>query len=58
MVRAAREVTVIADSSKLGQRSLACITSLDHVHRIITDIGAPDAIVGKFRSAGIEVQAV
>jgi DeoR/GlpR family transcriptional regulator of sugar metabolism len=58
MVRAAREVTVIADSSKLGQRSLACITSLDHVHRIITDSGAPETIVGKFRSAGIEVLTV
>ena len=40
MVRAAREVTVIADSTKLGQRSLAVITHLDQVHRIITDTGA------------------
>ena len=55
MVRAARQVTVIADSSKFGQRSLSAISSLDQIHRIITDTGAPPEIVDRFRAQGIEV---
>jgi DeoR/GlpR family transcriptional regulator of sugar metabolism len=58
MVRAARQVTIIADSTKLGRRSLAVITGLDHVHRIITDTGASPAMVDRFRSAGIDVLVV
>ncbi len=58
MVRAAREVTVIADSTKLGQRSLAVIARLDQVHRIITDSAASPESVEAFRSIGIEVLTV
>jgi DeoR/GlpR family transcriptional regulator of sugar metabolism len=55
MIRAAREVTVLADSTKFGHRSLALIASLDPVHRVITDINAPPDGVEKLRSEGIEV---
>jgi DeoR/GlpR family transcriptional regulator of sugar metabolism len=58
MVRAAREVTVIADSSKLGQRSLAVITRLENVHRLITDTEAPAATVEQLKSRGVQVMLV
>jgi DeoR family transcriptional regulator, aga operon transcriptional repressor len=55
MVRAARQVTVIADSSKLGQRSLAAIAGISQIHRLITDTGAPEATVERLRESGVEV---
>lgn len=58
MVRAAREVTVLADSTKLGQRSLALIAKVDQVHRLITDGGASPEMVDRLRSTGIEVLVV
>jgi DeoR family transcriptional regulator, aga operon transcriptional repressor len=58
MVRAAREVTVIADSTKLGQRSLAVIARPQQVHRVITDTGAAPEMIERFRSVGIDVVAV
>lgn len=55
MIRAAREVTVIADSSKLGQRSLAVITRPENVHRLITDSEADPLIVERLKSRGMQV---
>ena len=37
MIRAARQVTVLADSSKFGERSLAVISDFSNVKRLITD---------------------
>lgn len=58
MVRAAREVTVIADSTKLGQRSLAVITRIEHIHRLICDTGAPADFVDELKARGVEVVLV
>lgn len=58
MVRAAREVTVIADASKLGQRSLAVITRMENVHRLICDNAAPAATVEQFEARGVQVMLV
>jgi DeoR/GlpR family transcriptional regulator of sugar metabolism len=55
MIRAAREVTVLADSTKFGHRSLARIAGVSSVHRIITDANAPTETVEKMRAEGIEV---
>jgi DeoR family transcriptional regulator, aga operon transcriptional repressor len=55
MMRAAREVTVIADSTKFGHRSLALISNWSRVHRIITDSEAPPEAVASLRDRGIEV---
>lgn len=41
MIAAAERVVVVADSSKLGRRSLASVCSLDEVHTIITDDSFP-----------------
>jgi DeoR family transcriptional regulator of aga operon len=55
MIRAARQVTVLADSSKFGERSLAVIADFSSVKRLITDSGAPPEAVARLRNKGIEV---
>ncbi len=55
MMEAARETTVVADSSKLGRRSLSKIGAVERVHRLITDAHAPEDFVASLRARGIEV---
>jgi DeoR/GlpR family transcriptional regulator of sugar metabolism len=55
MMEVARETTVVADSSKLGRRSLSRIGGLDLVHRLITDTHAPAYFLDELRSRRIEV---
>jgi len=58
MIRVSRQVTVVADSSKLGQRSLSVISRVENVDRVITDTKAPPDLVGAFRAHGVEVMLV
>jgi DeoR family transcriptional regulator, aga operon transcriptional repressor len=55
MIESATQVTVIADSSKFGHRSLSVTTGLRSIHRVITDSGASVEDLKKLRSQGIEV---
>jgi DeoR family transcriptional regulator, aga operon transcriptional repressor len=55
MINSARQVTILADSSKFGHRSLAVIASAKHLHRIITDQGAAPEAVKAFEDLGVEV---
>jgi DeoR family transcriptional regulator, aga operon transcriptional repressor len=55
MIARATQVTVIADSSKFGHRSLSVIASFRSVHRVITDTNAPREDVEKLRSRGVDV---
>jgi DeoR family transcriptional regulator, aga operon transcriptional repressor len=55
MIAAAKEVTVLADSSKFGHRSLSPICDFGAVHRVITDTGAPADQVEKLRAKKVEV---
>ncbi len=55
MMNAAREVTIVADSSKLGRRSVSRIGPIDRVHRLISDERAPREFCDLLRSKGIEV---
>jgi DeoR family transcriptional regulator of aga operon len=58
MVRQARQVIVVADSSKIAMVSPALICPVTDIDILITDAGiTPDALAG-FRSNGIEVLAV
>lgn len=50
-----REVTVIIDSSKIGKVAFATCASLDEIHRVVTDDGAPPEFVAALRERGIEV---
>jgi DeoR family transcriptional regulator, aga operon transcriptional repressor len=58
MMRAAREVTLLADSSKFGHRSLSLIADFKNVKRIITDFGAPEQDLRRLRNMGIETVLV
>jgi DeoR/GlpR family transcriptional regulator of sugar metabolism len=55
MIRSAAHVTVLADSSKFGHRSLSLICDFAPIHRVITDTGAPASAVEKLRARGVEV---
>ena len=55
MMGSARQVTVLADSSKVGHRRLCPISDFRGVQRVVTDAGAPVEDVEKLRARGIEV---
>ena len=55
MIESAAQVTVLADSSKFGHRSLSLISDFGSIHRVITDVNAPPADIETLRSRGIEV---
>jgi len=58
MMTVSREVTVVADSTKLGRRSLFRIGPIANVHRVITDEHAPKSLTDTLRKKGIEVTLV
>lgn len=55
MVAQASTVVVVADGSKLEQRSFARICSAAEVQILVTDTGADPEIVARYRDAGVEV---
>jgi DeoR family transcriptional regulator, aga operon transcriptional repressor len=58
MIRMAREVTVVADSSKFSKRSLSVIAGVGEVRRVITDHKADPHLVSTLRDRGVEVMLV
>jgi DeoR family transcriptional regulator of aga operon len=56
MIESAAQVTVLADSSKFGHRSLSLISDFRPIQRVITDTGAPPPAVEKLRARGVEVE--
>ncbi len=58
MVKAAQEVILVADSSKIGGIGLTTIMPLERVHKLITDEGAPADFVNALRERGVEVHVV
>ncbi len=58
MIKVAREVTVVADSSKLRRRSLSVICKVNLIHRLITDTGADEQVVESLREQGLQVLTV
>lgn len=55
MAEIAREVIVIADSSKFGRRSLALILPVSKIHKVITDDGISKEDHEKLEADGVEV---
>jgi len=55
MIRSAKEVTVVADFSKLGRRSVSKIGPFDQIQRLITDKRATQEFTEGLRKRGIEV---
>ncbi|HOK47157.1 MAG TPA: DeoR/GlpR family DNA-binding transcription regulator [Bryobacteraceae bacterium] len=58
MVRVSREVTIVADASKIGRRSLSPIASLSSIRRLITDSRIDPDLVRIFQNKGLEVIVV
>jgi DeoR/GlpR family transcriptional regulator of sugar metabolism len=58
LVAGARRVVVVADSSKLGQGSLATFARCDEVEELITDDGADQATLAALADAGLRVRLV
>lgn len=58
MIAVSREVTVVADSTKLGKHSLSVIAGIGAVHRLITDTSASDRALRVLESAGVQVITV
>lgn len=56
MVRSAREVMVLADSSKLGVDHLVRFATLDDVDILVTDPSVPSGGAAELRDAGLRVE--
>jgi DeoR family transcriptional regulator of aga operon len=58
MIRSARRVVAVADSSKLLRRNLSVIAKVEQIHTLVTDDGASPEIVAALRGRGVEVVIV
>lgn len=55
MVKIAREVVLVVDSTKFGKRSMSRITPFTGIHKVITDKNVSGEIEQKLRAAGCDV---
>lgn len=55
LMRAARQIIVVADSSKIGRVGLTTVLPIEEAHTLITDDGAPPEFVSAVRERGLEV---
>jgi DeoR family transcriptional regulator, aga operon transcriptional repressor len=58
MAERARQVIVVADSSKLGAHAFAQICPVPMIHHLITDTAASSEVVAAFETEGVTVQPV
>ena len=58
MASRARQVVVVADSSKLGQHAFAQICPVSSLHQLITDAAADPELVKAFEAEGVSVESV
>ena len=58
MIRAADRVTLVADSSKFGQRALSHLCSLEDVDEIVTDDGMSNEWRQVMETAGVRTEVV
>lgn len=55
MIAAARQVIFCLDHTKFDRRSVSFLCSLEDVDMVVTDSGAPAALLGELRARGVEV---
>ena len=55
MLRSAREVILVADSSKFEKTSLIQVAPVNQIHKIVTDDGLPMETIRAIESQGVEV---
>ncbi|WP_420144661.1 DeoR/GlpR family DNA-binding transcription regulator [Sphingobium sp.] len=58
MIESAKEVILVADSSKIGRRSFSSLGGIDLINIFVTDSGINDEDRKGFEAAGIEVMVV
>jgi DeoR family transcriptional regulator, aga operon transcriptional repressor len=58
MMRIARQVVVVADSSKLIRRNVSLIAKVEQINLLITDDAAPPLAVEALQRRGVEVRLV
>jgi len=58
MMKVSDQVTVVADASKFGRRSLSVIGPITSARRIITDDRASPEALDRIRGKGVEVIVV
>jgi DeoR family transcriptional regulator of aga operon len=58
MLRAAREIIVVADASKFGKRSMSLIASFSEVDMVISDLSLPPELQDRIRSFGCKLVLV
>lgn len=58
MIESANEVILVADSSKIGRRSLSALGGIDLIDIFVTDSGIDDQHRKDFEAAGIRVMVV
>ncbi|MHB1023618.1 MAG: DeoR/GlpR family DNA-binding transcription regulator [Acidobacteriaceae bacterium] len=55
MIKQAKQVIVVADSSKIGQVSASLICPVSSIHILVTDTGVSDETVAEFTQRGVQV---
>lgn len=55
MIKVSAEVTIVADASKIGRRSVSVIAGLSSIHRLITDDRIAPEMVRAFHDKGLEL---
>jgi DeoR family transcriptional regulator of aga operon len=55
MVKQAKEIIVVADSSKLGIVTPSLICPIEDVDVLVTDAGAPEEMVAAFSEKAVKV---
>ncbi len=58
LIQRARRIVVVADGSKLGKIMFARICGVERVDELITDDGAPPAVIEELEQAGVDVVTV
>ncbi|MFE5319486.1 DeoR/GlpR family DNA-binding transcription regulator [Paenibacillus sp. NPDC056579] len=58
MIRAAQEIIVVADDTKIGKVSLHTVTPITSIHTFITGSEASDSQIKLFRDAGVQLVTV
>ncbi len=55
MVGAAKEVFLVADSTKMGKVAFASLGGIELIHHLITDAGIPQKYIELFEAKGVDV---
>lgn len=58
MISAAQQAIVVTDSSKFGLRGFSRICGIEKIDQLITDSGAPEAMLRQIEDAGVSVTVV